>query len=120
MEIALDRRLDFIDENGDHERDIIVKTDQGPSIKYLIKELVDGRAEGKTIVGEAPVKSSGSNGVVERGVQEIEGEIRALFLGLQERLGRKRDARERIVASFLISRVFMQQADKGIGWQGGI
>ena len=47
---------------------------------------------------ESPVKSSGSNGVVERGVQEVENRIRAVFLSLQERMGVKLDARERIVA----------------------
>ena len=71
---------------------------QEESIKYLIKGIQEGRPEGRTIVEESPVKSSGSNGGVERAVQELEGEIRAIFLGLQERLGRKLDARERIVA----------------------
>ena len=98
---GVDKCLEFIEENGDGEGDILVKTDQEPAIQYLIKELVEARADGKTVVEESPVKSSGSNGVAERGVQEIEGEIRALFIGLQERLGRKLDARERIVAFIL-------------------
>ena len=34
---------------------------------------MEARVKGKTHVEESPVKSSGSNGVVERGVQEIEG-----------------------------------------------
>ena len=93
-----DKCLEFIAENGDTERDIIVKTDQEPSIQYLIKDLVESRNDGKTIVEESPVKSSGSNGIVERAVQDVESRIRAIFLGLQERLGRKLDARERIVA----------------------
>ena len=94
----IDKCLEFNDENGDREGDIIVKTDQEPSIQYLIKDLIDDRRDGKTIVEESPKKSNGSNGIVERGVQDVEGEIRALFLGLQDRLGRKIDARERIVA----------------------
>ena len=36
--------------------------------------------------------------MVERGAQELEGQIRALFLALQEKIGRQIDARERIVA----------------------
>ena len=95
---ATDKCLEFIEENGDKVRDIIVKTDQEPSIEYLIKDLVGDRIQGKTLVEEAPKRSNGSNGVVERGVQEVEGQIRTLFLGLQSRLGRKLDARERIVA----------------------
>ena len=55
------------------EGDIIVKTDQEPSVQYLIKDLLDSRREGNTIVEESPSTSSGSNGIAERGVQEIEG-----------------------------------------------
>ena len=36
--------------------------------------------------------------MAERGAQEIEGQIRKLFLALQEKLGRAVDAKERIVA----------------------
>ena len=95
---TVDKCLEFIDENGDREMSIVVKTDQEPSIEYVVNDLVKERSEGKTIVEESPKKSSGSNGVVERGVQEIEGRMRAIFLGLQERMERELDARERIVA----------------------
>ena len=95
---VVDKCLDFIDENGDREMNIVVKTDQEPSIEYVVNDLVGERSEGKTVVEESPKKSSGSNGVVERGVQEIEGRIRAISLGLQERMEREVDARERIVA----------------------
>ena len=88
---AVDKCLDFIEENGDGNKDVIVKTDQESSAKYLIKDIVSERSEGKTMIEESPVRSSGSNGIVERAVQEIEGRIRSLFLGLQDRLGRKID-----------------------------
>ena len=68
-------------------------------VQYLLEDIRDHRPEGKTIPEESLVKSSGSNGIVERGVQEIEGGIRALLLGLQERIGRKIHARERIASS---------------------
>ena len=95
---AVDKCLEFIEENGDHERDIIVKTDQENAINLVVKELIEERGEGKTIPEESPKKSSGSNGIAERAVQELEGQIRVLFLGLQGRLGRELDAREGIVA----------------------
>jgi hypothetical protein len=63
-----------------------------------VKELVETRIEGKTMVEDSPKRSSGSNGVVERAVQEVEGSIRAGFLALQHRVGRRIDARERLVA----------------------
>ena len=60
----------------------------------------------------------GSNGVVERAVQEMEGKIRAIFLGLEERLGRQLDARERIVAfipeyaAYLMNKLFVGEDGK--------
>ena len=44
------------------------------------------------------MKSSGSNGIVERSAQGLEGQIRVLYLALQERLGRKIAAGSWIVA----------------------
>ena len=45
-------------------------------MKRLVKDLVEARAEGKSAVEESPVGSSGSNGVVERAVQGVEGRIK--------------------------------------------
>jgi hypothetical protein len=119
---GIDKCLDFIEENGDREGDIIVKTDQEPAIQFLIKELIESREEGKTVPEESPVKSSGSNGVVEKGVGDVEGEVRAMFLGFQERLGKKVDARERIVAfipeyaAYLMNRL-VQGADGKVAYE---
>ena len=66
--------LEFFEENGDGDAKVIIKTDQEPSIQYLIQDIIDTRKEGRTVIEESPVRSSGSNGVGERGVQEIEGE----------------------------------------------
>ena len=46
------------------------------------------RPEGRSIVEESPVGSKGSNGDVERMVQEMEDQIRSLWFGLQSRLGK--------------------------------
>ena len=43
---------------------------------------MEARPEGRTIVEEAPKQSNGSNGIVERAAQEVEGGMRALFFGL--------------------------------------
>ena len=95
---ARDKVLEFIEENGDASGDIIVKNDQEPAIKLLTQDVVGARPEGKTLLEESPVERHQSNGGAERGVQEVEGQIRAIFISLQDRLGRKLDARERIVA----------------------
>eukprot|EP00973_Karenia_brevis_P036126 4981571-Karenia_brevis.AAC.1 len=67
-------------------------------MKLLIKSIQEERNESKTVVEEAPKKVKGSDGVVERAVQDIEGRIRSIVLSLEERLDRDIDAKERIVA----------------------
>ena len=76
-----------MDECGNRDVDIIVKTNQEPAIRYLVDDIMKNRTGAKTIVEESPKKSSGSNGIAERGVEDVEGEIRALYLSLQGRLG---------------------------------
>ena len=68
---AVDKCLEFIAECGDSERDIIIKSDQENSANYLVQEIVERRVENKTLVEESPKRSRGSNGVVERVVQEV-------------------------------------------------
>ena len=80
---AVDKALEFLAEVGDMDGQVIIKNDQEPSIQYFIKDMVESRVSGRTHLEESPVKSSGSNGVVERGIQGVEGHVRALFLALQ-------------------------------------
>ena len=91
--------IEFIDEVGDATQPVIIKSDQEPSIEYHIKDVVAEREEGRTIVEESPVKSSGSNGIVERAVQSLEGQLRVLLPQLVSRAqhGRTIDAKEPIV-----------------------
>ena len=96
---------------GDRGSRILVKTDQEPAIKTWSKDLVEAREDGRTILEESPVRSSGSNGRAERAVQTLEGQIRILLLGLEDKLGTKVDAREPIVtympeyAAYLLNRL---------------
>ena len=93
----LDKVLDYLAEAGDMEGRIIIKSDQEPAVKRLVKDLVEARAEGKSVVEERPVGSSGSNGVVERTVQAVEGQIRVILLALELRSGATVAATEPIV-----------------------
>ena len=61
---ATDKCVEFFEENGDGDAKVIIKTDQEPSIQYLVKDIVDTRKKGGTVVEESLVQSSGSNGVV--------------------------------------------------------
>ena len=95
---AVDKAIEFVKEVGDEKEKIIMKTDQEPSIKYFVKDFLEARDSGRTVVEESLVGSSGSNGVVERSVGSLEGQIRAIFLGLGERLQLELDPRLPIVA----------------------
>ena len=93
----VDKAVEFVEETGDSNNTILLKTDQETSIKYFVKDFIGARVEGKTIPEESPVGSSGSNGRVERGVQSIEGQLRALLLAFEGRIGRRLDVQEKIV-----------------------
>ena len=92
--------LEFIEECGDSATDIIVKSDQEPAITILMKDLMEERGDLKgrrTILEEAPVKSKGSNGQVERAVQTIEGHLRTMKSAFEGRINRHVDVERRIV-----------------------
>eukprot|EP00973_Karenia_brevis_P025804 3561700-Karenia_brevis.AAC.1 len=95
---AIDKCLDFIDENGDAKVDILIKSDTEEAMRLLVRSIQEERPQNKTVVEEAPKGSKESNGVVARAVQEIEGRTRSLLLSLEERLDKDIDAKERIVA----------------------
>ena len=103
--------LDFIKECGAAETEIILKTDQEPAIEALMADVVKTRRAAITVLEKSPVGSSGSNGVVERGVQSVEGLIRTLLSACQERLGTRIMLEEKIVifmaeyAAYLINRL---------------
>ncbi len=61
---AVDKAIEYMEESGDQLGKVIVKTDQEPSIQYFVKDLVDSRPAGQTVIEESTVKSSGSDGVV--------------------------------------------------------
>ena len=115
---AVDKALDFIHELGDRGGRILVKTDQEPAIRTWARDLSEAREDGRTILEESPVKSSGSNGRAERAVQALEGQIRVLLLSLEARVGQKVDAREPIVsdmpeyAAYLLNQLDVGKDDK--------
>eukprot|EP00973_Karenia_brevis_P024142 3332474-Karenia_brevis.AAC.1 len=52
--------------------DILIKSDIEEAMKLLVRCIQEERQGCKTNVEEAPKGSKGSNGIVERAVQEIE------------------------------------------------
>ena len=103
---------------GDSSAQIIIKSDQEPSIVSLAEDVVKAREEGRTVVEESPKQSSGSNGVVERAVQEVEGQMRALLLAVEARLGEEIKPTEPLAqfipefAAYLINRLMVGKDGK--------
>eukprot|EP00973_Karenia_brevis_P079132 10979866-Karenia_brevis.AAC.1 len=53
---AVDRCLDFTNENGDAKVDILVRSDTAEAMRLLIRSIQEERSESKTVVEEAPKK----------------------------------------------------------------
>ena len=82
------RRINaFIRELGLEGQDLVLRSDQEPAIQDLLREVGKKRIPAKTFYEFSPVGSSASNGVAERGVQTIEGQIRVLKDALESRVG---------------------------------
>ena len=81
----VDRVVEDIENMGHSE--ITLKTDQEPAIRDLQRAVKEKRAPYKTILENSPVEASGSNGIAEKAVQELEGQVRAMRLALAARIG---------------------------------
>ena len=79
--------IELINECGDQDQDVILKTDQEPAIKFLVDDVCVNRTGARTIKECAPQGSKGSNSIVERAVQSVEQCLRTLKSSLDERMG---------------------------------
>ena len=108
---AARQAIELMNECGNKDVDIILKTDQEPAIKYLVDDIMKNRTGAKTIPEESPKKSSGSNGIVERAVQTVEGQIRSMKSALDMRYKTKISAEHPVVvwmcthAAYLLNRL---------------
>ena len=73
--------MELISECGDKDRDVIVKTDQEPAIKFLVDDVCMARTGARAIRELAPKNSKGSNGIVERAVQSVEQLVQNFEVG---------------------------------------
>ena len=108
VEYPVRRTLTFLKEVGLEGADIVFKSDQGPALNDLINTIAarraatskiekfddeeapaggDDRAVGRTIHESSPVGSSQSNGLIERAIQDAEGQIRTMKLDFESHLG---------------------------------
>ena len=76
------RVMAFMKEIGCEFGDLVVKSDQEEALVPIISDVGKLRAAnggGKFIIENSPVGASQSNGVVERGIQSIAGQVRVLL-----------------------------------------
>ena len=66
-------------------KEIILKSDGEPAIRAVQEEVKRRRIE-NTILENSPPGDSRANGLAERAVKELSGQVRALRAGLQARL----------------------------------
>ncbi len=72
---SVKRIMAFIKELGYQACRIVIKTDQESPTTAVQDKLAKERGEAPTIIENSPVRSSGSNGTIERGVKESEYHI---------------------------------------------
>jgi hypothetical protein len=89
--------LELMNECGDKDREVIVKSDQEPAIQFLIDDICTNRTGAKTIKEASQKYSKGSNGVVERAVQSVEQCLRTLKSAMDERFGVQVDVRHPVL-----------------------
>ena len=80
---VVDRLCDDVELFGHTE--VILKSDGEPAIVQVQSAIKDKRAHG-TICQNSPAYNPQANGAAERAVQEVMGQVRAMKIGLQQRL----------------------------------
>ena len=93
----------FLKEIGADTGDITLKSDREPAMKAVLSEVSRHRAAagGRTVIFHSAVEDSKGNGVVERAVKSIEGQIRVARSALEMRIGAKIEL-EHAVMTWLI------------------
>ena len=84
---AADRMIKNMESWGVNGK-LIVKADQEPAIQAIAKEIKKKRAD-ETIPEASKKYDSPSNGIAERAVQSVEGQVRAMKLALEKRVDAK-------------------------------
>ena len=86
-EHVIKRIIAFIQELGYESAKIVLKSDQESSVKSVIDAVIRARRDTPTMPEYSPVRSSGSNGVIERRIKEVQGQLRAMKSALDARVG---------------------------------
>ena len=97
------RIIAFVREIGCEQGDITIKSDQEPVMKAIITEVGRVRAAaggGRMVVESSPVGQSQSNGIVERAIESVVGQMLVLKDALETKLKVKTDAKHQVMPWF--------------------
>ena len=86
-DFVIKRILAFMKELGYEGMRLIIKSDQESPIQAVVIKLIKARGDQVTIPENSPVQSSGSNGVIERAIKEVEAQVRVMKSALDDRAG---------------------------------
>ena len=84
---VIKRTMAFIKELGYAAAKMIIKSDQESAIQSVVAKVIAQRTDQPTIPEHSPVRSSRSNGIIERGIKEVENQVRTMKSALDARLG---------------------------------
>ena len=87
-----------------YNNNIIMKSDQEPAIIKLLEHVRDHKGADLVQLGieHSPVRDSQANGMVERAVQSIEGQIRTMLLALEAKIDAKIDPDDAVLPWLII------------------
>ena len=91
-EFLAKRLFAFLREVGADKGDLVVRCDQEPAIVAVLGELARHRAAGgggRTIPEHSPVGDSQGNGVAEKAIKSVQGQLRVLRSALEARIRAK-------------------------------
>ena len=88
----------FLKELGVEHAGVTLKGDQEPALQDLLNKVARLRMPAKTFIEQSPVGESESNGVVERGIQTLQSEIRVLKDAFKTRINEKLKGDDNILA----------------------
>ena len=79
------RVIAFIRELGYDGKKLVLKSDQESSVNAVLVRVAQKR-EGETFLEHSPLRSSGSNGIIERGIKDVQRHIRSMKSAIDERI----------------------------------
>ena len=86
---SVKRVMQDLKDLGYARKDVVLKSDQEPSMRAVIDAVTEQRTENSTVKEHSPVGESQSNGAVESAIKSVQGQIRTLKLDLESNMGKQ-------------------------------